>query len=112
MFNIFQPKVPLISAEELNVAISESTPTIIDVRTEGERTKGYIANSVHIPIDDFASKFTNIITDKNAPVVIYCLSGSRSALAADIMIKSGYTNVKSLDHGLLAWRAKKLPVVI
>ncbi len=113
MFNIFSPKVPTITADELNQAINEKKPlTLLDVRTDNEYGKGHIADSLHLPIDNLLEKINSLLPDKSKEIVAYCLSGSRSAVAVDEMIKMGYTNIKSLDHGLLAWRAKKYPTVL
>jgi len=43
------------------------------------------------------------------PLVLYCGGGFRSALAADVLQKMGYTNVISMDGGWRAWNEKKLP---
>jgi len=48
----------------------------------------------------------------SAKIFVYCLSGSRSVHAVDVMVKPGYTNVFDMEHGLLGWRAKYFPVVL
>jgi rhodanese-related sulfurtransferase len=42
--------------------------------------------------------------------LVYCLTGARSARAAAIMSKDGYTNVNNLSGGINAWKAAGLPV--
>ena len=44
------------------------------------------------------------VPDLNAPLVLYCGGGFRSALAADNLQKMGYTNVFSMDGGIRGWR--------
>jgi len=46
----------------------------------------------------------------DAPVVLYCGGGYRSALAADNLQKMGYTNVASMDGGIRGWREKHFPL--
>jgi rhodanese-related sulfurtransferase len=50
------------------------------------------------------------VPDTGADVVLYCGGGFRSALAADALLKMGYTNVASMDGGVREWRAKGLPM--
>jgi len=49
------------------------------------------------------------LPDKKAYIVVYCHSGSRSALAAENLKRMGYANVYSLDGGLTAYEAAGLP---
>lgn len=49
--------------------------------------------------------------DKDKPVYIYCLAGSRSAAAADWMRKNGFKNVVKLTGGMNAWKKAGKPVV-
>lgn len=113
MFQLFQPNVPTSTVDELKSSIdNQEKITIVDVRTDGEYKKGRIKNSIHVPVDNIIEQITNVAPDKNAKIFVYCLSGSRSAIAVDNMIKSGYTNVYSVAHGLLAWRAKKYEIEV
>src|SRR5262249_29905100 len=50
------------------------------------------------------------VPDKNAPVVAYCGSGTRSLLAGRILKELGYTNVASMRGGFTAWKNKGLPI--
>ena len=51
------------------------------------------------------------IPDKDAPIVLYCGGGFRSALAADNLQKMGYRNVISMDGGWRAWTEAGFPVI-
>jgi rhodanese-related sulfurtransferase len=44
-------------------------------------------------------------------VILYCLSGGRSALAAEALLRLGFANPMSLDHGILGWEDAGHPVV-
>lgn len=99
-------KVPSISAEQLNDLIDKNEKiTIIDVRTPQEISRGKIENSINIPLDQIQNA-GNILKDKNAPMYVYCLSGSRSAAAVERLINMGYINAINVTSGLLAWRIK------
>lgn len=95
-----------ISAEEVKKAIDEKQDIVLlDVRTPAEYAKGSITGSINVPVDSVSEKISSFIPDKTKTVYVYCLSGSRSMMAADMLIKLGYTNVYSMTSGLLAWRA-------
>lgn len=100
-----------ISAQDLKEMIEEDDRLIIlDVRTPDEVTRGKIANSLNIPLDLIES-VNNRIGDKNAKIVLYCLSGSRSRAAAEVLLDIGYSNIYNLENGLLGWRMKNFELV-
>lgn len=96
-----------IQAEDLKRKIDSGEKIIIiDVRTPMEVTRGKIEGSINIPLDFIDSEIEGKVKDKNSEVYLYCLSGSRSIMAAQIMERKGYKNVFNVLSGLLAWRAK------
>lgn len=82
---------------------------VVDVRTPDEYNAGHLQNAINININD--SNFDNSITklDKNKPVFVYCLSGSRSDYAARSMRASGFKEVYDLAGGMMKWRGAGLP---
>lgn len=84
---------------------------LVDVRTPGEYTQGFIENSVNMDYNsgNFSSLSSKL--DKNQPVFIYCLSGGRSGSAADELRESGFKTVYELDGGIMKWNAEGLPLV-
>lgn len=104
--------IPQITADEVQKAVAEKKDFIvIDVRTPEEYSKGIIEGSLNIPIDKITGEITSAIPDKNKKIYVYCLSGSRSDIAVQIMIQLGYTNTFSMTSGLLMWRFKKYPLI-
>jgi thioredoxin 1 len=101
----------LLSAEEFSQKIKkEPNALILDVRTPEEFSEAHIANATNVNWkDNFASGITEI--NKNQPVLVYCLSGGRSASASDYLRKNGYTQVYELQGGLLKWQASNFEVV-
>lgn len=85
---------------------------LLDVREPGEITAGKIEadESMAIPRGLVEMQFIRKVKDLNSPVVIYCLKGSRGALAADTLKSMGYTNVYNLTGGLLGWITAGHPV--
>ncbi len=107
------PKVPIISAEEVKKAIDKKADiALLDVRTTGEYAHGKITGAINLPVNEVKAKITTILPDKSKVVYVYCLSGSRSVLAVDAMVKLGYKNVFNMTSGLLAWRAKKFSMSV
>lgn len=88
---------------------STSDATILDVRTPSEFEAGHLENAINY--DWNSSGFDQQIAglDKTKPVFVYCLSGGRSASAANRMRKSGFKEVYEMDGGMMKWRAAKLP---
>jgi thioredoxin 1 len=82
---------------------------IIDVRTASEYSEGHIPHAKNIDWlgNDFDMQISKL--DTLQPIFIYCLSGRRSASAADRMFKKGFKQVYELDGGIIKWREAKLP---
>jgi thioredoxin 1 len=95
--NDFQKKI-----EELPKA------PIVDVRSPEEFTNGHIVNAININInsDSFEREINKL--DKSKPVLVYCLSGSRSSYAARAMRAEGFKEVYELSGGMIRWRAAGL----
>lgn len=65
---------------------------VVDVRTEDEFMDGAYPGAINIPIGALQSRMGNL-EPKDKPVVVYCASGARSALAAKLLKASGWTDV-------------------
>lgn len=83
---------------------------LIDVREESEFAAGHLPGAAHLGKGIIERDIETRIPDTNAPIVLYCGGGFRSALAADNLQKMGYTNVWSMDGGFRAWNESGLPV--
>lgn len=92
-----------ISPEEaFNWLSGDEPPFLLDVRTAQEYEEGHIEGSVLIPVSELAARIAELPQDKDAPIVIYCRSGRRSADATPILFAQGYTNVYDLG-GIISW---------
>lgn len=83
---------------------------LIDVREESEYAAGHLPDAEHIGKGVIERDIEAKHPDTATPMVLYCGGGYRSALAADVLQKMGYTNVISMDGGFRAWTEQGLPV--
>jgi len=84
--------------------------TLVDVREESEFAKDHLPGAIHLGKGVIERDVEAKVPDVNAPLVLYCGGGFRSALAADNLQKMGYKNVISMDGGIRVWREKGLPL--
>jgi rhodanese-related sulfurtransferase len=82
----------------------------IDVREDNEFAQDHAAGARHIGRGVLERDIESLIPDKNAEMILYCGGGFRSALSADVLQRMGYTNIKSMDGGIKAWRAAGYPI--
>ena len=75
---------------------------ILDTRTQEEYDEGHIPGAIVLPYDEVLEKAEGILTDKNQLILVYCRSGRRSKLAAEDLVKLGYTNIKEFG-GIIDW---------
>ena len=91
-----------ISAEEAKERIDEGNVIILDVRTQAEYDEGHIGDAVLIPDSEIKDKAETVLPDKNATILVYCRTGRRSALAANELVRMGYTGVYDFG-GIVDW---------
>lgn len=75
---------------------------ILDVRAQEEYDEGHIPGAVLIPNTEIETRAEEELPDKGQLILVYCRSGRRSKLAAQILADLGYTNVKEFG-GILDW---------
>ena len=78
---------------------------VIDVRTEQEHEAGHISGTRLIELSDLATEADSI--DRNMPVIFYCRSGGRSAMATEAFAQAGF-DAHNMAGGMLAWEAAGL----
>ena len=76
---------------------------VIDVREESEYAEGAIPGAINIPIRTLIQNLDQVPTDQ--PVIVYCASGHRAALANAVLHMAGYDNVRAFPAGYGAWEA-------
>ena len=92
-----------ITAEEAKqIMDSEEGYIILDVRTQEEYDQGPIPGAIVISHEEIAEKAEEVLTDKDQLILVYCRSGRRSKLAAEVLVELGYTNIKEFG-GIIDW---------
>ena len=81
---------------------SESGYIIIDARTQEEYDQGHIPGAILIPEYEIADRAEKELPDKDQLILVYCRSGRRSKIAAEELVKLGYTNIKEFG-GIIDW---------
>ena len=92
-----------ITAEDAKkIMDSEEEYVILDTREQEEFDSGHIPDAILIPYTEVEDKAEEIIPDKDKLILVYCRSGRRSKIAAEALVKLGYTNVKEFG-GIIDW---------
>jgi rhodanese-related sulfurtransferase len=75
---------------------------LVDVREDREWNLGHIPSALHMSRGTLEQKIERSVP-RDRKVVLYCASGNRSALAAEMLREMGYTDVASLRGGIRGW---------
>jgi rhodanese-related sulfurtransferase len=99
-----------VSVSEAKALFDKGGIIFLDCRTSKEYKMGHVPGAINIPRGLLEFSVTKKIEDRGAPIIMYCKKGGRGCLATCTMCKMGYTNVKNLDGGWLAWQKAEYPV--
>lgn len=81
---------------------------VLDVRTQEEWDDFHAPNTTLIPLDQLASRLSEVPRDRQ--IVVVCRSGNRSQQGRDILVDAGFEQVTSMTGGLNEWRASGYPI--
>jgi molybdopterin/thiamine biosynthesis adenylyltransferase/rhodanese-related sulfurtransferase len=88
-----------------------SAPVLVDVREQHEFEEAHIPGAIHVPRGHLESRIEGKVSDRSQPVVLYCASGQRSALAAQTLQSLlGYDDVASMTGGITLWKDRGFEV--
>lgn len=106
-------QIPEITSEDLRKKLDAREEfLLIDVRDPDEwRAEGLIPTAIPISRGFLEFKIPQTVPNPETPLVLYCLSGLRSLLAATALKELGYENVTSLAGGLQRWKTLDYPLV-
>ena len=101
--------VPTIEPAALADRLAANGTRVLDVRGRSEWNHGHLAQAVHIYLGDVVESTDRMSRD--APIVVHCQSGSRSSIAASLLMARGFSNITNFAGGVDAWRKAGLPLV-
>jgi len=107
LLNAARQRITEIDPETAEARLNDAT--FLDVRELDEFEQGMIPGSVFIPRGHLESQAENKLNDKDAPIVVYCAGGTRSAFAADTLQQLGYTDVVNMTGGFGRWKNEGRP---
>lgn len=96
-----------ISVEELKQRLDGGEkPYMLDVREPHELVSelGQLDGVVNIPIGTLIADLDQVTADQNQEIIMVCRSGGRAHTAAQVLMQAGYTNVRVMMGGMLAWQ--------
>src|SRR6266446_9332215 len=104
--------IPEISVEAVAARRMQGDEMVLlDVREKEEVRAGYIEGAITIPRGFLEFQAAAHLPQTEADIVVYCASGARSLLAAQVLRAMGYTHVASMTGGITRWQAAGYPVV-
>jgi molybdopterin/thiamine biosynthesis adenylyltransferase/rhodanese-related sulfurtransferase len=104
--------IPEVSVEAVAAGRTRGDEVVLlDVREKDEVRAGYIEGAVTIPRGFLEFQVASQLPQTDADVVVYCASGARSLLAAQVLRAMGYTRVASMAGGITRWQEAGYPVV-
>lgn len=99
-----------LTAAEAKVFLAREKPLVLDVRTPKEFYAGHIEGARLIPVQQLERRVKEIAKYRSSKVLLYCRSGNRSTVAAQILARHGFTDLYNLRPGMRGWQAAGLPV--
>jgi rhodanese-related sulfurtransferase len=98
----FGPRVHHINTDELLRELESGSPILIDVREPDEFAAGHVPGAINRPVASLLTAVAGL--DRDADILVICQSGHRSVAASKQLLKTGFTNVRNIKGGTVAWR--------
>src|SRR5438552_8223287 len=76
---------------------------VLDVRRHAEYADGHVPAARSIPLDELSRRVSEVGSDRLAPLAIICGSGYRSSIAASLLMREGFSNLRNVSGGTSAW---------
>jgi len=95
---------PSIDIHELKQRLEKNVTLVLDVRSEKEfHADGRIDNALNIPVDALEQKISDLNAYKSQSISIVCRTDKRSAVAANVLLKHGFEDVRVVRGGMTDW---------
>jgi rhodanese-related sulfurtransferase len=102
------PEAPEITVADYLRNVAGTGAQVVDVREPDEWDEGHIPGSLLMPMGEVASRLGEL--DPRRPVITVCRSGRRSLYSAEELLAAGFSDVKSLAGGVIAWAEAGQPL--
>lgn len=96
-------RVREVSPTDVHELLRTGAARVFDVREESEWGAGHVPGASHLGKGIIERDIERAVPDTDAPIVLYCGGGFRSALAAVALQQMGYTNIASMAGGWRGW---------
>jgi rhodanese-related sulfurtransferase len=100
-----QESYVLISSEALVSMLETQRDAFVLVNTHIPFEGNLPTTDFSVPYNEIDQHLALFPADKDAEIVLYCMSNRMALIAADDLVRAGYTNLKLLDGGMLAWQS-------
>jgi len=97
-----------LSPSALTRAVNDGA-MLVDLRSANDFNKGHIAGAINVPFAQLEHKLERL-GEQQGVVVLYCDKGSVASKATKQLKEKGFSEVKQLVGGMMAWQAAQLPV--
>jgi sulfur-carrier protein adenylyltransferase/sulfurtransferase len=105
----FDPEWEVTPREVKSMMNRNDDFVLIDCRLPNEYQITHIDGAKLIPLQVIGSRMNELTPHKDAKVVVHCRSGKRSMQFAQVLRRSGFTDVKSMAGGILLWNTDVNP---
>ena len=103
--------LPQVTAEELHRQLqSDDGLRVIDVRSDQEWSAGHIQGALHVMGGQIEDRLQEL-PPKDAPLAVVCGGGYRSTVAASVLERHGFTDLRNVTGGMGGWKRAGLPTV-
>ena len=100
---------PTIDITELKRRIQQQETLVLDVRTEKEfQSDGHIDVALNIPVEQLELQLSKLNNNVAQSISIVCRTDKRSAIAANLLLKHGFLDVRVVRGGMTAWLKETL----
>lgn len=102
------------SVEDSQIQISQNKATILDVRTPEEYKIAHIEGAINLNVSSDTFKKDLESLSKDHTYILHCgtnVPNGRAAKALHVMNDQGFTNILSMDGGIVEWEEKKMPLI-
>ncbi len=93
-----------VSAEEAKSLVQSRDVLVLDVRTPREFYAGHLEDAKLIPVQQLEARISEIEDHKDKEILLYCRSGNRSTVAAEILRRNGFRKLYNMRHGIREWQ--------